>query len=222
MGKGPSILEIVTALESMVFCYAAVVFPAFCRKRAEYGFGEYGFKHRTQWVFGPHRVPGRELSEFLSAYYLCAKANSPSSSQNSPSLPQNSVRLSEFSSPKQYSRNSIPPVSYSVPFSCLFFFARKNKSGKKKAHKHKSFWPVTPPVTGRSPDREARGQSFMYYRQNPRNINLFVRIPDREDRWPGRPEKFYVQKFYVPFLLPNKYPAPRKFMQPTVNHSGNI
>ena len=29
--------------------------------------------------FGPHRVPGRELSEFLSAYYLRAKANSPSS-----------------------------------------------------------------------------------------------------------------------------------------------
>ena len=28
--------------------------------------------------FGPHRVPGRELSEFLLAYYLCAKANSPS------------------------------------------------------------------------------------------------------------------------------------------------
>ena len=36
---------------------------------------------------GPHRVPGRELSEFLSAYYLCAKANSPSFAQNSPSLP---------------------------------------------------------------------------------------------------------------------------------------
>ena len=32
--------------------------------------------------------------------------------QNSPSLPQNSVRLSEFPSPKQYSRNIIPPVSY--------------------------------------------------------------------------------------------------------------
>ena len=32
-------------------------------------------------------------------------------SQNSPTLPQNSVRLSEFSSPKQYSRNSILPVS---------------------------------------------------------------------------------------------------------------
>ena len=40
---------------------------------------------------GPHPVPGRELTEFLSAYYLCAKANSPSFSQNSPSLPPNSV-----------------------------------------------------------------------------------------------------------------------------------
>ena len=42
-------------------------------------------------LFGSHRVPGRELSEFLSAYDLCVKANSPSFSQNSPSLPQNSV-----------------------------------------------------------------------------------------------------------------------------------
>ena len=50
--------------------------------------------------FCPHRAPGKELSEFLSAYYLCDKANSPSFSQNSPSLPQNLVRLSEFS-PKQ-------------------------------------------------------------------------------------------------------------------------
>ena len=39
-------------------------------------------------------VLGRELRELLSAYYLCAKANSPSFSH------QNSVRLSEFSSPK--------------------------------------------------------------------------------------------------------------------------
>ena len=35
--------------------------------------------------FCPHRVLERELSEFLSAYYLCAKVNSPSFSQNSPS-----------------------------------------------------------------------------------------------------------------------------------------
>ena len=52
---------------------------------------EDGFKHWTQWVFGAHWVPGSELSEFLSAYYWCAKANSPSFSQNPPSLPQNSV-----------------------------------------------------------------------------------------------------------------------------------
>ena len=62
-------------------------------------------------LFWPSPSSGRELSEFLSAFYLCDKANSPSFSQNSPSLPPNSVRLSEFSSPKQYSRNSIPPVS---------------------------------------------------------------------------------------------------------------
>ena len=39
----------------------------------------------------PHRVPGRELNEFLSAYYLCANADSPSFSQNLPSLSQDSV-----------------------------------------------------------------------------------------------------------------------------------
>ena len=50
-------------------------------------------------------------------------------------------------------------------------------SGKKKAHKHKSFWPVTPPGTGGSPDREARGQSFMCYPRNPRNINFLSGYP---------------------------------------------
>ena len=80
------------------------------RKRAEYGFGGVRFRTPKSLSFwGLHWVPGSELSEFLPAYYLCAKANSPSFSQNSPSLPQNSVRLSEFSSPKQYSRNSIRP-----------------------------------------------------------------------------------------------------------------
>ena len=28
--------------------------------------------------FGPHRVPGRGLSEFHLDYFLCAKMNSPS------------------------------------------------------------------------------------------------------------------------------------------------
>ena len=46
--------------------------------------------------FCPHRVPGRELSEFLSTYYLCAKANSAIFSQNSPSLSQNSGSVSSL------------------------------------------------------------------------------------------------------------------------------
>ena len=70
----------------------------------------------------------------------------------------------------------------SVPFSCpninMYLFGR---------------WPLRWP--GGSPDREDRGQSFMCYPRNPRNINLFVRIPDREDRWPGRPEKKFMCKF---------------------------
>ena len=65
-------------------------------------------------------------------------------------------------------------------------------------------WPLRWP--GGSPDREARGQSFMCYPQNPRNINLFVRIPDGEDRWPGRREKVLCAKvlcaFFAPYHLP--------------------
>ena len=78
------------------------------RKRAEYGFGE----HELSEFFGPHRVPGRELSEFLSAYYVYVCQSEASFSQNSPSSAQTSVRLSELSAPKQYSRNSIPPLFY--------------------------------------------------------------------------------------------------------------
>ena len=94
-------------LEGAGFSQKTADFRRKTRKQAEYGFGEHGFTHRTQWVFlGAHWVPGSELSEFLSAYYLCAKTNSPRLPQNSPSLPQNSPSFSEIS------RNSIPPVSY--------------------------------------------------------------------------------------------------------------
>ena len=61
------------------------------RKRANTVSGETVSNSELSEFFGAHRAPGRELSEFLSAYYLCAKANSPSFPQNSPSLPQNSV-----------------------------------------------------------------------------------------------------------------------------------
>ena len=59
--------------------------------------------------FGAHGAPGSELSELLSAYDLCAKANSPSFS---PELTEFAAELCEFSLPKQYSRNSIPSVPY--------------------------------------------------------------------------------------------------------------
>ena len=113
--------------------------------------------------------------------------------------------------------NATPPLDHTPPLQhldrgtgfppdrCFCFVISRSpeaghiKSGKKKAHKHKSFWPVTPPVTGGAPDREARDQSFMCYPRNPRNINLCVRIPDREDRWPGRPEKVLCAKVLCAF-----------------------
>ena len=56
------------------------------------------------------------------------------------------------------------------------------ESGKEKAHKHKQFCPVIAWVGGGSTDRVARGQIFMCCVRNPRNINIFVRVPGREDR----------------------------------------
>ena len=92
------------------------------RRRAEYGFGEYGFKHRAQWVFWPSPSSRKRAQRVaLSPLFVC-KATSPSFSQNSPSLPPNSVRLSEFSSPKRYSRNSIPAVSYNFPDYVIIFY----------------------------------------------------------------------------------------------------
>ena len=61
---------------------------------------------QTPDILGPHRVPGREVSEFLLAYHVCTKANSPffGGAQNSPSLPWNSVSsLCRNSQLKQYS-----------------------------------------------------------------------------------------------------------------------
>ena len=79
------------------------------------------------------------------------------------------------------------------------------KSQERKRHININIfgrWPLRWP--GGSPDREARGQSFMYYPRNPRNINLFVRMPDREDRWPGRPERVLCAKVLCAFSAPSK------------------
>ena len=85
----------------------------FFRKWAEYGFGEYRFKHLTQWVFRPSPSSGERAQWVpLSLLFVC-QSKLTEFSQSSPSLPYNLMTLSKFSSPKQYSRNSIPPVSYS-------------------------------------------------------------------------------------------------------------
>ena len=79
-------------------------------------------------------------------------------------------------------------------------------SGKENAHKHKQIFPVTARVGGGSPDQVARarvsrpvarGQKFMCCVRNPRNINIFVRVPGREDR-----DIVYVPNVYVPFPAP--------------------
>ena len=58
------------------------------------------------------------------------------------------------------------------------------------------------PGWGGSPDRVARAQTFMCCVRNPRNINSFIRVPGREDRWPGWPRNYFAPNVYVPFLAP--------------------
>ena len=78
------------------------------RKRAEYGFGEYGFKHRTQWVFLGSLSSGERTQWVpLSLLFVCRRELTELFAE----LTEFDPKLSEFSSPKQYSRNSIPPVS---------------------------------------------------------------------------------------------------------------
>ena len=117
--------------------------------------------------------------------------------------------LGRFSPSLCFSANRKLPKLFGSPriqeyLMYIFLFAwsiPRNISGNnfQRHGKHKYFWPVTPPIIRGSPDREARGQSFMYYPRNPRNINLFVRVPDREDRWPRRPENFMCKSFMCLF-----------------------
>ena len=80
--------------------------------------------------FCPHRVPGRELSEFLSAYYFVCKSEL---TEFLAELTKFAAELSEFSLPKQYSQNSIPPVSY-----------QRLLSENPGAHKNKIGTPLPP------------------------------------------------------------------------------
>ena len=79
-----------------------------CRKQAKYGFGEYGFEHRTQWVFRGSLSSGERTQWVpLSLLFVCQSELTEFLAE----LTEFAAELSEFSPPKQYSRNSIPPVS---------------------------------------------------------------------------------------------------------------
>ena len=52
----------------------------------------------------------------------------------------------------------------------------------KGTQKHKWSWPVSPPVRGQSPSRIARGEMFMHYPWNSRNISPSGLEPCQEDR----------------------------------------
>ena len=59
----------------LIFCVCVCVCVCvfvFFRKRAEYGFGEYGFKHRTQWVFRGS-MSSRERTQWVpfSLLFVC-------------------------------------------------------------------------------------------------------------------------------------------------------
>ena len=62
----------------------------------------------SEFFFGADRAPASELSEFLSAYHLCAQSEL---TEFFAELNEFAAELSEFSLPIQGSRNSIPPVS---------------------------------------------------------------------------------------------------------------
>ena len=70
------------------------------------------------------------------------------------------------------------------------FKKMRRSSGKEKAHKHKQFFPVAAQVGGGGLPTGwagvsrpvARGQKFMCCVPSPRNINIFVQVPGREDR----------------------------------------
>ena len=72
-----------------------------------------------------------------------------------------------------------------------------------KAHKHKQYCSVTARVGGGSPDRLARGQTFMCCVRNPRNIEISVRgTRPGGSVTGGDREILYVPEIYVPFLAP--------------------
>ena len=115
---------------------AAACIPSHSRKRAEYGFVEHSTKPSSVSFFWPSQSSGRELSEVLSAYHLCAKrAHRVFFSQDSPSLAQNSVSPL-FQEGETHPAKKPPPPNKSavcannfgtVDTNCPPFFSLQNK-----------------------------------------------------------------------------------------------
>ena len=115
--------------------------------------------------FGPHWVPVSEVGEFLSAYYLCAKANLPSFSQK---LELTELRQNSVSS---LFRNSTPetvfrPVPYIRPrwtkWTILVHFGLANAKIQLGI---RSFWPKLAkwPFWSSTPSGSALRQSDKFF-----------------------------------------------------------
>ena len=81
--------------------------------------------------FCPHRVPGRELREFVSAFCLCGQSELTEFFRRTHRvLPQNSLRLSEFSPPKTaLSKTVFRPFSYPNQWTIKFPLITVKKDG---------------------------------------------------------------------------------------------
>ena len=92
-------------------CLHPSAFPTSYRKWAEYGFGEHGFKHRTQWVFLPSPSSWERTQWVpLSLLVVCRSELAEFFAELTEFAPKLSEAQWVVFSEREYSRNSIPPV----------------------------------------------------------------------------------------------------------------
>ena len=102
---------------------------------------------------------------------------------------------------------------HSVPIQEHTFSSLQNflpeSAGKEKAHKHKQIFSVTARAGGGFSRPVARGQKLMCCVRNPRNINVFVQVPGREESGSrpggsvtGVTEKLFMCQMFMCLFLP--------------------
>ena len=87
--------------------------------------------------------------------------------------------------------------------SCCRFLATEERKRHTNIHNFVRWLPGW----GGSPDQVARGQMFMCCVWKPRNINIFVWVLGREDRWPGgsvtgATEKLFMCQMFICLFWP--------------------